>query len=211
MRTRYENKLKELNNNIISMNILVENSINRVIEVIKNRDLDLAKKIIDEDKKINELERLIEKTCLKLILKEQPVANDLKFISSIFKIITDLERIADHSADISGIFIELSKENTCDIIEEKIIEMLIKIKNMFDETIDSYTNKNLALARIVIKYDDIIDEEYEKFKNLLYGEENSLNYLLIGKYIEKMADHLVNISEWIIFYLTGVHRNIEIF
>jgi len=217
MRNKFEEQLALLGEQLLEMGTLVEKSIAVAIEALLTHDVELAEIAIEADEEINEKEKEIESLCLKLIMRQQPVARDLRMISSVLKMITDMERIGDHAADISEIIITLPKR--------KILKELIDIPKMAEattkmvaESILAFVNKDIALAESVIAYDDVVDELFEKVKvdliNLIRQDadngEQAIAFTMIAKYFERIGDHAVNIAEWVIFSLTGEHKRSRI-
>lgn len=210
MRQTFLAQLEELNNDVIKMGSVLELSMNEMIGVMNDKDIEKAKKIIDRDDEIDMLEQQIEKECINIIAKQQPLASDLRKITSIMKIITDIERIADQCADISEYVIKLNKYPQMD--PPKTLGMMIEaMKKMVINTIDSFVEADIEKARSVIDADDEVDADFEKIT-----EELSLTmqknpalvpqcicYLVIIKYLERMADHATNIAEWITYIVTG--------
>ena len=194
------------------MGSMIEISIEGAAQALINRDIELAKKIIVADDDIDNMENEIEARCLKLILQQQPVASDLRLISSILKMITDLERIGDQAQDISEIVILLSKT---DFIKKlvhlpQMAEATIK---MVKDSIDAFVNKDIALANSVIEYDDVVDDLFIVIKNELISliredaknGEQAIDLLMIAKYFERIGDHAQNIAEWVVYSMTGEH------
>ncbi len=214
MRSNFDKELDLLNNELIKMGSLVEDRIKSAVEALINRDSNLAKKIIEGDIEVDNMERDIESKCLKLILQQHPVAGDLRLISSILKMITDLERIGDHAQDISEISLLFSSE--------KYIKELTHIPQMAEATIymvkksiDAFVNHDIDLAYQVINFDDKVDHLFDIIKDeliLLIREdvnngEQAINFLMIAKYFERIGDHAENIAEWVLFSITGDHIN----
>lgn len=212
MRSRFDKELNLLNNELIEMGSLVEKSIESAVQALINRDLELAKIVIDTDDEVDSMENDIEARCLKLLLQQQPVASDLRLISSILKMITDLERIGDQAQDISEIVIILSN---ADYIKDlthlpKMAEATIK---MVRESIDAFVHKDIALANRVIEYDDVVDDLFVIIKNELISliredvknGEQAIDLLMIAKYFERIGDHAQNIAEWVVYSITGEH------
>lgn len=203
-------ELKELNQHVIRMGSQLEQSIDNVIAALGKRDIALAKKIIEQDDVIDQWERKIEKECINMIAKQQPIASDLRKVTSIMKIVTDIERIADHCADISEYIIRLSEE-TIIIPPKNLTEMVQAMKEMVIETIDSFVENDGKKAREVTKKDDIVDAYFasisEELTVTMQNKKEAIpacvNYLMIIKYLERMADHATNIAEWIEFSITG--------
>ena len=212
MRSRFDRELDLLNNELIEMASLVEKSIEDVTQALIHKDVELAKKVIEADKEIDNMENNIEARCLRLILQQHPVARDLRLISSILKMITDLERIGDQAQDIGEILLTLSKQNfKRDLIYlPKMAEATIK---MVKESIDAFVNSDIELANQVIEYDDVVDNLFVTIKDELitliredvdFGEQ-SIDLLMIAKYFERIGDHAQNIAEWVVFSITGEH------
>ena len=212
----FDKELEELHMDLIKMGSLVEESIENTITALKNQDMELARKIFWNDDFIDDMERQIEKRCLTLIARQQPIAKDLRSISTALKIITDMERIADHSADIAEITIRMA--------HEKYIKPLIDVpkmaelaKQMVKEAINSYVSQDIEPANNVCKNDDKVDELFYKIilelieimKNDPGTVEQKINFMFIAKYLERMADHTTNIGEWVVFNVTGEHEHLS--
>jgi len=208
-------ELKELHMELIKMGSLVEESIENTILALKKQDVILAKKIFMNDDVIDDVEQKIERKCLHLIATQQPLAKDLRSIGAALKIITDMERIADHSADIAEITIRMAGE--------KYIKPLIDIplmaelaRNMVKRALDAYVRQDMELARQVCSDDDDVDNLFSRIKleliNIVKNDPDSvdqvINFLLIAKYLERMADHATNIGEWVVFNVTGEHEHL---
>lgn len=212
MRSRFDKELSLLNQDLIQMGSMIEISIEGAAQALINRDIELAKKIIVADDDIDNMENEIEARCLRLLLQQQPVASDLRLISSILKMITDLERIGDQAQDISEIVILLSKT---DFIKKlvhlpQMAEATIK---MVKDSIDAFVNKDIDLANSVIEYDDVVDDLFIVIKNELISliredaknGEQAIDLLMIAKYFERIGDHAENIAEWVVYSMTGEH------
>ena len=214
MRTRFDEQLKEMNNSLIQMGALIENAIALANQALVEQNSTLAKQAIDCDNEINEMEKHIESQCLKLILRQQPIASDLRLISTALKMITDMERIGDHATDISEITLLLSNAVYIKKLEHIPLMAQTTIK-MVSNSIDAFVNKDLDLANAVIKEDDIVDNLFATIKNdliaLIHEDvkngEQAMDLLMIAKYFERIGDHAVNIAEWVIFSITGKHKN----
>lgn len=214
MRSQFDKELVLLNNELIKMGSLVEDRISSAVKALTQQDVKLAQSIIESDIEVDNMEREIESRCLKLILQQHPVAGDLRLISSILKIITDLERIGDHAQDISEISLLFSSE--------AYIKELIHIPQMAEATIymvtksiDAFVNGDVDLAYEVIALDDTVDHLFDIMKDeliLLIREDvkngqQAINFLMIAKYFERIGDHAENIAEWVVFSITGDHVN----
>ena len=215
MRNRFDQQLDELNVQLIQMGSLIEKAINGAVEALINQDQDQAKKAAKAEQEVDLKEKEIEDLCLKLLLQQQPVARDLRLISAALKMITDMERIGDQAADISDIAVCLSQEPYIKKLETipKMAEMTIR---MVTGSIDAFVKKDLALAHSVIEADDIIDDYFVVVKNDLIEliRENAdngsqaMDLLMVAKYFERIGDHAVNIAEWVIFSITGEHKDV---
>lgn len=212
MRNRFDRQLVQLNNELIEMGGMIEKAISDTVKALVNQDIELASNVIEYDEEIDHQEREIEQLCLKLLLQQQPVAKDLRLISAALKMITDMERIGDHATDISEITIELSKESyikKLDHIQQIAKETMV----MLVQSVEAFVNKDMDKARTVIVHDDVVDDLFNKVKAELIamihedvnaGEQAS-DLLMAAKYFERIGDHATNISEWVIFSITGQH------
>lgn len=209
-RQLFMQELEELNQNVIKMGSILELSLNEMIYALEQIDVRLAKKIIVRDDEIDLLEQHIERECINLIAKQQPLASDLRKITSIMKLITDVERIADHCADISEYIIEI---NTMPVVRvsSHLGQMVEAMKKMVIDVINSFVTSDLEKASSVILADDKVDAFFEQItKEMIQMMQQNkehvpqgVAYLMIIKYLERMADHATNIAEWIKFILTG--------
>ena len=212
MRNRFDRQLVQLNNELIEMGGMIEKAISDTVKALVNQDIELASNVIEYDEEIDHQERDIEQLCLKLLLQQQPVAKDLRLISAALKMITDMERIGDHATDISEITIELSKESYIKKLDH-IQQMAKETMVMLVQSVEAFVNKDMDKARTVIVHDDVVDDLFNKVKAELIamihedvnaGEQAS-DLLMAAKYFERIGDHATNISEWVIFSITGQH------
>lgn len=212
MRNRFDNQLAEMNNELISMGALCENAIASAVKALLEGDIKLAAAAIRIDQEIDRKEREIESMCLKLLLQQQPVARDLRQISAALKMITDMERIGDQAEDIAEIIQFLagrSAEN-----DDLLREMARSTIHMVTESVDAYVQRDTMLAETVIAEDDVVDNAFDEVKRRLIDKiaahpedgEYALDLLMIAKYFERIGDHATNIAEWVIFSVTGVHK-----
>ena len=211
MRSRFDDQLDALHTELIEMGALCENAISNVAEALLKGDLSLAKRAEEFDQEIDQKERKIESLALKLLLFQQPVAKDLRQVSAALKMITDMERIGDQAADISEII------TMANIVPEDTLhvgEMARATIKMVTESIDAFVQSDLALARAVMDYDDVVDDLFDRVKGELIeliGKspergEYAVDLLMIAKYFERIGDHAVNIAEWVEFSITGWHK-----
>lgn len=210
---RLEEELDYLNKMLFKMSDAVTENIRDAIDYF------LGKKEIDgiNDDLIDKFERLIEELCINILLKERPYAKDLKAVTGVLKLVEDVERIGDHAEDIYSFAYKLKdvKEPRLEIVDN-LCQFVVK---MLNDSILAYVNKDITLAQKVIDSDDYVDSEYEKAIELLINNENSKdkNYLpfaiyttLVVKYLERIADHSVNIAEWVIYIANGYHKDKKI-
>lgn len=215
LRSLFDKELKELHMDMIEMGSLVEESIENTIIALKIQDIGLARKIFKDDDVIDDMEKKIERRCLNLIARQQPLANDLRTISAALKIITDMERIADHSADIAEITIRMANDKYIKPLID-VPKMAMLAKQMVNKSIDAYIKQDVELAKTVCKSDDEVDDLFFKIilelisimKNDKESVEQGINFMFIAKYLERMADHATNIAEWVVYNVTGEHEHL---
>ena len=212
MRSRFDMQLGELNTSMLEFASMVERAIAQAAKALEDSDEKQAKEVIKNDEEINNKEKEIERQCLMLLLQQQPVAGDLRLISSALKMITDMERIADQAADICELVIILARQNIASDYGP-IMKMSEATQKMVTNSINAYVNKDLDLAYKVIKSDDEVDQLLMQIKSNLIEEirkdldtgEQAMDYLMIAKYFERIGDHAENIAEWVVFSITGRH------
>jgi len=212
MRSKFDEELSLLNDMLIEMGAMIEKAIKRATNAIVNYDKKKAKKAIAIDREIDNMEKEIETMCLRLLLRQQPVARDLRLISAALKMITDMERIGDQAADISEIARYLIGRKYVMNLEH-IPLMAEATAKMVTDSIDAFVKRDLELAQKVIEYDDVVDDLFDKVKNNVIeliqedktkGEE-AIDFIMIAKYFERIGDHATNIAEWVVFSITGRH------
>lgn len=212
-RNRFDSELSELNNELIGMGSMIEKAIETAITALIKQDTEMADTAIKGDSEIDQAEKDIETLCLKLLLQQQPVARDLRLISSALKMITDMERIGDHAADISEMTMLMAKApyiKKLDHIEAMAKETTVMLHN----SIDAFVRKDLELAGEVIEADDKVDDLFMQVKweliDLIHKNadsgEQATDLLMVAKYFERIGDHATNIAEWVIFSITGKHK-----
>jgi phosphate transport system protein len=216
MRNSFDTQLEQLNTQLIQMGGLVELTINSAVKALIDQDTEQAQKAILAEQEIDHKEKEIESMCLKLLLQQQPVARDLRRISAALKMITDMERIGDQAASISEIVIYLSAAPYIKKLET-IPQMAAETIKMVNMSIDAYVKNDLALAQTVVAADTIVDDMFLLVKSelidLIHKDattgSQAMDLLMVAKYFERIGDHAVNIAEWVIYSMTGVHKNIE--
>ncbi|MBP3649727.1 MAG: phosphate signaling complex protein PhoU [Clostridia bacterium] len=215
MRNRFDEQLSLLNHELLEMGALVESAIRSAATALVNQDVEAALASIAADKDVDQAERDIESLCLKLLLQQQPVARDLRLISSALKMITDMERIGDQASDISEIVIYLSSEPYIKQLEH-LPMMAEKAIRMVTAALDAYVRKDVKLAQEVMEMDDEIDSLFTTVKDelitLIRGDaaagSQAIDLLMIAKYYERIGDHAQNIAEWVEYALTGRHKGV---
>lgn len=215
MRNRFDEQLSLLNHELLEMGALVESAIRNATTALVNQDVEAALASIAADKDVDQAERDIESLSLKLLLQQQPVARDLRLISSALKMITDMERIGDQASDISEIVIYLSSEPYIKQLEHLPL-MAEKAIRMVTAALDAYVHKDVKLALEVMDMDDEIDSLFTTVKyeliTLIRGDaaagSQAIDLLMIAKYYERIGDHAQNIAEWVEYALTGRHKGV---
>ena len=210
MREKYMRQLELLSKLLTEMGQMVEKAIEKAIRALISQDEELAKEAIRYDEEIDDKEKEIQSLCLKLLLCQQPVAKDLRFISAALKMITDLERIGDQAADISELAVDLSNQEYIKNLEH-IKQMAVETTDMVIKSINAYVASDEKAAKDVIEHDDVVDELFVTVKNELIALINedvknggqAADLLMITKYFERIGDHATNIAEWVIFSVTG--------
>lgn len=210
MRDRFTQQMEKLHVELIEMGALCEQAISRAYQVLMEEDPQAAQELRKKDAAIDEKEREIESRCLKLLL--QPVASDLRQVSAALKMITDMERIGDQASDIAEIVQTTHLKAPGENIRLK--DMAQITQRMVSKSVDAYVKQDLGIARQVIREDDLVDHLFEEVKNELVcalkdgtsSGEQSLDYLMIAKYYERIGDHATNIAEWVEFSITGQHE-----
>ena len=211
MRNRFDQQLEKLNVELVTMGALCEDALTYAIRALFDRESDMAERAEEAEKQIDQMERDIESICMRLLLQQQPVARDLRVISSALKMIGDMERIGDQAADIAEIVKYLDEEEVPNL--GHLREMSDFAAGMVTASINSFVRQDLDLARKVILDDDVVDGYFEKVKEALIGliAEGDrdgaflLDILMIAKYIERIGDHATNIAEWVVYSITGEH------
>lgn len=211
MRSKFDEQLALMKNELIQMGALCEEAISLAAKALSDGDRALAEKVELLESEIDQMERDIETLCLKLLLQQQPVARDLRQISAALKIITDMERIGDQASDIAEIVLAMLAEGYAPEDVGHIREMAAETIKMVTESVDSYVRQDTDRAGQVIAHDDVIDGYFSRVRSVLIQKiaaspgdgEHALDLLMIDKYLERIGDHAVNIAEWVIFSVTG--------
>ena len=212
MRNRFDEQLYELNRELIEMGAMCEEAIASAAKALSTGNMELAAKVRANGAAIDQMERDIEGRCMKLLLHQQPVARDLRQISAALKMITDMERIGDQAEDIAEIITFLNGRTMNGI--EHIEDMARETIKMVTESVDAFVKKDVVLAEQVIAHDDVVDTLFSEVKCAIIkliaetpvDGEFALDLLMISKYFERIGDHATNIAEWVIYSITGTHK-----
>ena len=217
MRITFEQELENLNESLTEMGTKVEKIIERTFEAFGKNDRDALQKIIGGDGDVDRMEKDIEAKCLSLMLRQQPVAKDLRHISMALKVVTDLERIGHHAVDSAELAMRLDQKDAQSMIEY-LPEMVENVKTMLRESINAFVKKDRELARSMEERDDVIDGLFNRVKQeavKLLKEDGAesdkvVDLLMLAKYLERIGDHAVNVCEWTEFFDTGLVKNVRI-
>lgn len=208
MRTKFDQQLQQLNDEMIKMGTTIEKNIQESVDALVKQDVALATKVMERDAIVDRMQRNIESICFNLLIQQQPVARDLRAITAALKMVTDMERIGDHAADISEITVLLSGQDYRMRLDT-ITNMAGEAMDMLIKSVDAFTQRDEKLADWVIEHDDVVDSLFVKEKmeliSLIKNEsergEMEIDMLMIAKYLERIADHATNIAEWVLYSL----------
>ena len=209
MRSRFDMQLDEMSEHLIQMGALIERAIAGAVTALVEGDAKMAKQAIALEQEIDDKEAIIEQLCLKLLMQQQPVAKDLRLISAVLKMITDMERIGDQANDISEIALVMKSPGSAHL--PPIKDMAKATIKMVTDSIDAFVKSDLALAKGVVEYDDVVDEYFLQLRgaliDIIHKEqedgETVVDLLMAVKYLERIGDHAENIAEWVVFSITG--------
>lgn len=211
MRNHFDEMLEQLNVELINMGGLCEDAIEFSVQMLSEEG-EQENRVVAIEEEINAMERKIESMCMKLLLRQQPVAKDLRQISAALKMISDMERIGDQALDISEMarFIKKNQGRNA-----KLYEMAKATISMVTRSIDSFVKKDLIMAEEVMTYDDVVDDLFAEIKKEVIAEicekegdgEYLADVLMAAKYLERIGDHAVNIAEWVEYSITGTHAS----
>ena len=219
VRRQFDEQLSELKDLLTKMGELNCEAIGDAVTALETQDSELARRTKGVERLVDEKEQQIERLCLKIILKQQPVASDLLFVTSAMKMITDMERIADQAVDISELVIKMSRLPYADAVKE-IPEMAERVQEMVRNAAKSFVERDGDLAKAVCRADDDVDDLFDVIKRKLTkivhkdideddNGEQALDMLMVAKYLEKIGDHASNIAEWVLFMITGEHKKLN--
>lgn len=212
MRSRFDQQLMQLNEMLVETGELCEQAISQTMVALSSSSDEIAREVIRADAQIDQMERDIEHLCLKLLLQQQPVAGDLRQVSAALKMITDMERIGDQAADIA----EIVKSTDMSLVRgfPKIPQMAAKTAEMVHDAVQSFVDRDLALATATQAADDAVDRMFDEVATemidfIVHADaadaQKAIDVIMIAKYLERIGDHATNIAEWVDFAITGVH------
>lgn len=211
MRKKFDQELEAVKENLAKMGLLCEQGIEMAIEYIEKPDQKLETSIAETEQEIDDMERQIESQCLKLFMREQPVASDLRAVSAAMRMISDLERIGDHAEDIAEVAKYLNEDGSPAGSMNELRKMSRAASAMVRNAVEAYAKKDLDLANQVAASDDVVDSYFEKIKRDIATQisenvesaQHGLDSLMVAKYLERIGDHSVNLAEWVRFMITG--------
>lgn len=215
----FEQELEMLKNQVTEMGERAEISYDRLLLAINVYDRENLKLLLDNDRQMTNMQRNIEAMCLTLLTKQQPVARDLRLVTSALKVVTDIERIGDHVSDIAELYLRMGEESKGDSYTEKMSAMMEEDKSMLLDAVDAFVNGNVEQAQAVVSRDDVVDEMFngikdvmmEAIRNQTLDADKVVDILMIAKYLEKIGDHAVNIAEWAVFQVTGDMQGVQLY
>ncbi len=216
-RPTFEQELKQLHEDVREMGMTVERTYDELFDAVKQQNDEMLERIMKSDRIINDMQRNIEASCLTLITKQQPVARDLRLVTAALKVVTDIERIGDHCADIAELILRLEMVDLTKY-SQHLSRMIEETKKLEHAAVDAFVNRDLAAAKQVILDDDIVDDLFNKVKMDLVehikggtiGADECVDVLMLAKYLEKIGDHAVNIGEWEDFQENGTIDDVRI-
>lgn len=208
MREIYHEQLRILGEELMQMGALCEEGISAAMKALFNNNEEMAQRAMEIEREIDRKERDIEAQSMKLLLCQQPVAGELRTVSSALRLISDMERIGDQASDIAEITVHVTQRDP--EVMELLHQMAGHTVRMVTESVDSFVRRDLNLAREVQAYDDVVDQDFVKVKECLIQNVHSSNeafadLLMIAKYLERIGDHATNVAEWVEYSLTGTH------
>lgn len=216
-RTTFELELQELKRSVAGMGLQVKRTYDHLFTAAEKKDGKTLELIMKNDRTINDMERNIESKCLYLITKQQPIARDLRVISASLKVVTDIERIGDHVSDMAELLLRLDMKELCSY-SPALVSMVQETRDMLDNAVDAFVGRKEEQAQKVVAADDVVDGHFNETKlnivDALKDEtmtaDEGVDVLMLAKYLEKIADHAVNISNWEIFQESGSIENVRL-
>ena len=207
VRITYEHELEELNKDLREMAFMVEKAIEQTFVAFEDQNYTLAEDVIKGDRTVNDMERAIESRCLSLILRQQPVACDLRQISTALKVVTDLERIGDHASDIAELILRIKSEHAYHIVKHLPL-MAEEARKMVHDAVEAFISQDLEETEKIIRMDDRVDSLFNQVKTDVISllktspdqADQGIDLLMVAKYLERIGDHAVNVCEWTVVF-----------
>ena len=218
-RVLFEQDLETLKNKVSEMGEHAEISYDRMVYGIRENKEELLKSLLDTDHTMVDMQRSIEAMCLSLLTRQQPVARDMRLVSAALKVVTDIERIGDHVADIVELYLRMGNMDPNGKYEQLLLEMMEEAKDMIHNSVEAFVEGDTTNAQKVVEHDDVVDDLFNDLKTEMMQairEQNLdadrvVDYLMMAKYLEKVGDHAVNIAEWAIFRMTGDMEGVKLY
>lgn len=215
----FEQELETLKRMVSEMGERAELSYDRLVAAIEANDRETLKQLLDNDRQMIDMQRSIEGKCLLLLTKQQPVAKDMRLVSSALKVVTDIERVGDHVSDIADLYLRMGNIYTEGCYEQLLREMMEEARKILCEAVEAFVNGDEEVAGKVIAQDDVVDDLFNQVKEQMMraicnqdlDADRVVDYLMVAKYLEKIGDHAVNIGEWAIFQVTGDMQGVELY
>lgn len=218
-RLLFQQELENLKTRVMEMGERVNISYDQLQCAMRTNDIDTLEHLLTVDRQVQEMQRNVESQCLMLMTRQQPVARDLRLISSALKVVTEIERCADHVGDIAELYMRTDEHQQNDPYEKLLEEMMDIAKNMMRDAAEAFVEGDEALAGEVIGTDDRVDDKFNEMKDGMMkaireqtlDADHVVDYLQAAKYLEKIGDHAVNIAEWAIFRITGDMQGVKLY
>lgn len=215
----FEQELESLKQKVSEMGEWAEISYDQLVFAVKKGERDTLEQLLDNDRRMTDMQRSIEARCLELLTRQQPVARDMRLVSAALKVVTDIERVGDHVSDIAELYLRMESRPADGRYELLLIDMMEEAKSMLREAVEAFVNGSGPEAQEAIAHDDVVDSLFNRMKEEMMGAIRSqtldadrvVDYLMIAKYLEKIGDHAVNIGEWAIFRLTGEMAGVKLY
>lgn len=218
-RVLFEQDLETLKNKVSEMGEHAEISYDHMLYGIRENKEDILKTLLDTDHKMVDMQRSIEAMCLSMLTRQQPVARDMRLVSAALKVVTDIERIGDHVADMVELYLRMGNMNSEGKQEKLLLKMMEEAKDMIHNSVEAFVEGDEANAQKVVEHDDVVDDLFNDMKKEMMQairEQNLdadrvVDYLMMAKYLEKVGDHAVNIAQWAIFRMTGDMEGVKLY
>lgn len=218
-RVLFEQELELLKDKVTEMGEHAEISYDRMVYGIRENKEDVLNTLLDTDHKMVDMQRSIEAMCLTLLTRQQPVARDMRTVSAALKVVSDIERIGDHVGDIAELYLRMGNVNGEGEYEHLLLDMMEEAKEMIHSSVEAFVDGDENVAKQVIAHDDVVDDLFNKMKDKMMNAirnqdldaDRVVDYLMVAKYLEKVGDHAVNITQWAMFQITGDMEGVRLY